>query len=29
VLPYAPAGTKWMAGSSVEVGWAITYNHGG
>jgi hypothetical protein len=29
VLPYAPAGTKWMAGSPVEVGWAITYNHGG
>ena len=25
VLPYAPSGTKWMAGSSVEVGWAITY----
>ena len=29
VLPYAPSGTKWMAGSSVEVGWAIRYNHGG
>jgi hypothetical protein len=29
VLPYAPSGTKWMAGSAVEVGWAITYNHGG
>jgi hypothetical protein len=24
VLPYAPSGTKWMAGSAVEVGWAIT-----
>ena len=29
VLPYAPSGTKWMAGSAVEVGWAIRYNHGG
>ena len=29
VLPYAPSGTKWMADSQVEVGWAITYNHGG
>ena len=29
VLPYAPSGTKWLAGTAVEVGWAITYNHGG
>ena len=29
VLPYSPSGTKWLAGSSVEVGWAIRYNHGG
>ena len=29
VLPYSPSGTKWMAGSAVEVQWAITYNHGG
>ena len=29
VLPYSPSGTKWMAGSSVEVGFGITYNHGG
>jgi hypothetical protein len=29
VLPYAPSGTKWVAGSTVEVGWAIRYNHGG
>lgn len=29
VLPYAPSGTVWLAGSSVEVGWAIRYNHGG
>ena len=28
VLPYSPSGTKWMAGSAVEVSWAITYNHG-
>lgn len=29
VLPYSPSGTKWMAGSAVEVSWAVTYNHGG
>lgn len=29
VLPYAPSGTRWLVGSKVEVGWAITYNHGG
>jgi len=29
VLPYAPSGTVWTAGSKVEVGWAIRYNHGG
>merc|ERR1712216_382565 len=29
VLPYSPSGTVWIAGSSVEVGWAIRYNHGG
>ena len=23
VLPYAPSGTVWTAGTSVEVGWAI------
>ena len=28
-LPYAPSGTKWIAGEAVEVGWAIRYNHGG
>jgi hypothetical protein len=29
VLPYAPSGTKWMVGEGVEVGFGITYNHGG
>jgi len=28
-LPYSPSGTVWSAGTSVEVGWGITYNHGG
>ena len=28
VLPYAPSGTKWIAGESAEVGWGIRYNHG-
>ena len=28
VLPYAPSGTIWFSGSTVEVGWGITYNHG-
>lgn len=29
VLPPAPSGTVWTAGSSVEVSWGIRYNHGG
>mmetsp|Transcript_46081 Transcript_46081/g.76151 ORF Transcript_46081/g.76151 Transcript_46081/m.76151 type:complete len:404 (+) Transcript_46081:46-1257(+) len=29
VLPYAPSGTMWLAGTTVEVGWGIRYNHGG
>ena len=28
-LPAAPSGTVWVAGSSVEVAWAIHANHGG
>ena len=29
VLPPAPSGTIWKAGSSVEVTWGIRFNHGG
>ena len=29
VLPPAPSGTIWEAGSSVEVSWGIRFNHGG
>lgn len=29
VLPPAPSGTVWRAGSSVEVTWGIRFNHGG
>lgn len=29
VLRAAPSGTVWHTGTSVEVGWGITYNHGG
>lgn len=29
VLPYAPSGAVWYVGSTVEVSWAIRYNHGG
>lgn len=29
VLPYAPSGTVWYVGTTVEVSWGITYNHGG
>lgn len=29
VLPYSPSGTKYWAGSWVQVGWGIRYNHGG
>lgn len=29
VLPPAPSGTVWTAGSSVEVAWGNRYNHGG
>jgi len=29
VLPKAPSGTIWTAGTNVEVSWGIRYNHGG
>lgn len=29
VLPPAPSGTVWAAGTAVEVSWGIRYNHGG
>lgn len=29
VLPAAPSGTVWTAGSTAEVAWGIRYNHGG
>lgn len=29
VLPPAPSGVQWAAGSAVEVAWGIRYNHGG
>ena len=29
VLPPAPSGTVWTAGSAVEVSWGIRFNHGG
>ncbi len=29
VLPPAPSGTIWTTGSTVEVSWAIRFNHGG
>merc|ERR1712113_1189 len=29
VLPSAPSGAVWTAGSTVEVAWALRFNHGG
>ena len=29
VLPRAPSGTTWTAGTTVEVSWVIEANHGG